>query len=482
MPFPLEHEAGALPLPGDELASLSRRVGDAFPADGDGMLRALVGHLPAMIYRCADDPRWTMEFVSAGALELTGYGPEELVGNARRVYADLIVPWHCEAVCHDIQAAINERNAWTISYPIITASGERKWVWEHGVAVLGPVGEVQALEGFIVDMTAQHEAEEQQEVALREWRQAFEATTDAVMLLDADGVVVRANAAASELTGRGIDEIVGLSCCEVVHGLPLPHADCARRRALESGKTESSVIRREDAWCRMTFYPIRGIGGRVNGGVHVISEVTDEEQERRDLRESITRRQSISEGLVTMLAATSEAGEPSSPGHQRRVSELAAAIARTMGVSDDRTEGIRLAALVHDIGKSSLPPEVLAKPGPLSTAEFELVKRHARAGHDILAPIVLPWPIADVALKHHERLDGSGYPAGLSANDIPLEARIVAVADVVEAMTADRPHRPAPGMDAALGEIVAGAGTRYDPDVCVACSPSVREAGFGRSR
>ena len=451
--------------------------GETTREDRELVLRALMGNLPAMIYRCADDPQWTMQFVSAGSLELTGYGPEELVGNARRAYADLIVPWHCEAVCNDIQAAINEHNAWAISYPIVTASGERKWVWEHGVAVLGPTGEVEALEGLIVDMTAQHEAEEQQEIALGEGRQAFDAVTDAVMLLDANAVVVRANAATTRLTGRAIDEIVGSQCCEAVHGLAAPHPDCARRRALQSGSAETSVIRREGAWLRMTFYPIRGPGGRVYGGVHVICDVTSEEQARRDLQASDTRRRKISEGLFAMLAATGEAGEQCSPGHQRRVSELAAAIARAMGVADDRVEGIRAAALVHDVGKGSVPPEVFAKPGPLSTAEFELVKRHAQASHDVLAPIDLPWPVADVALQHHERLDGSGYPAGLSGDAIALEARIVAVADVMEAMTADRPHRPAPGLDAALAEIAAGAGTRYDPDVCAACLSSVRERG-----
>jgi PAS domain S-box-containing protein len=326
-------------------------------------------------------------------------------------------------------------------------------------------------------MTAQREVEEQQEIAIGEGRRAFDAVTDAVMLLDANAVVVRANAAATRLTGRGIDEIVGSLCCAAVHGLAVPHPDCARRRALQSGNVETSIIRQDGAWLRMTFHPIRGPGGRVHGGVHVICDVTSEEQVRRDLQDSDTRRQAISEGLFAVLAATSEAGESCSPGHQRRVSERAATIAQTMGVSADRVEGIRLAALVHDVGNHSVPPEVLAKPGPLTAAEFELVKRHAQASHDILAPIDLPWPIADVALQHHERLDGSGYPAGSSGEAIALEARIVAVADVMEAMTADRPHRPAPGVDAALEEIAAGAGTRYDPHVCAACLRAVREQG-----
>ena len=124
-----------------------------------------------------------MEFVSAGAEELTGYTPEELVGNARLAYADLVVPWHCESVCRDIQAAVDRHNAWTTSYPIVTASGERKWVWERGVAVLDENGEVRALEELIVDMTPEREIEEALESALVEWRRVFDVMDESVMVL-----------------------------------------------------------------------------------------------------------------------------------------------------------------------------------------------------------------------------------------------------------------------------------------------------------
>ena len=447
----------------------------------DRVFRALVGRLPAMIYRCADDSQWTMEFVSRGAKELTGYEPEELIGNARRAYADLIVPWHCEAVCQDIQAAIDKHNAWTISYPIITADGGRKWVWERGNAILSPTGEVQALEGLIVDMTAEHEAEDSRQLVLEEWRRAFSAIADSVLLLDANGFVVQANAASAELTGREIVEIVGSSCHEVVHGLAVPHLDCPRLRALRSGEVETSVIRQGDAWLRLTFHPIKGPGGMVDGGVHIISDVTRDEQAHEELLTRTRRLQMSTEGLVALLAATNEAHEHSRPGHQRRVSELAGVIAQTMGVADDRVEGIRLAALVHDVGMNGVPPEVLAKPGPLSAAEFELVKRHARVGHDILVPVVVPWPIAEVALQHHERLDGSGYPEGRTADAIAFEAKIVAVADAVEAMAAERPHRPASSVEAASAETAAGAGTKYDADVTAACLRAVRDEGFSFS-
>jgi PAS domain S-box-containing protein len=241
------------------------------------VLRALMGRIPAMIYRCADDAQWTMEFVSAGAEELTGYKPDELVGNARLAYTDLVVPWHYEGVCRDIQAAIEKHNAWTTSYPIITATGDRKWVWERGVAVLDEEGRVRALEGLIVDMTAEREAEEALEVALVEWQQVFDAMDESVMVLDADGTVVRANAATAVLSGY-FGDIVGARCCEIFHGPVGVHPDCPRERALRSGQAETTYIRRDDRLLRFTFKPTRAPDGRAGGGVHVVTDVTDLER------------------------------------------------------------------------------------------------------------------------------------------------------------------------------------------------------------
>ena len=267
-------------MAGEEFAlSLTRHLGASAGGDipleeRERVLRALMGRLPAMIYRCADDSQWTMEFVSAGAEGLTGYKPEELVGSARLAYTDLVVPWHYEGVCRDIQAAIDKHNAWTTSYPIITASGERKWVWERGVAVLDGGGEVEALEGLIVDMTAERETDEALELALAEWRQVFDAMDESVMVLDGGGAVVRANLATATLSGRPMQEIVGAHCCEVFHGLSAPHPDCPRERSLRSGRPETSYVTQDGRLLRMSFKPAPALDGRANGGIHVVSDVT----------------------------------------------------------------------------------------------------------------------------------------------------------------------------------------------------------------
>ena len=179
-------------------------------------------------------------------------------------------------------------------------------------------------------------------------------------------------------------------------------------------------------------------------------------------------RQALEETIVA-IALTLEKRDPYTAGHQQRVSELAAAIAEEMGLPHRQTEGIRFGALIHDIGKVYVPSEILNRPGRLTELEFGLIKAHPEVGFDIVKDIHFPWPVAQMVLQHHERLDGSGYPRGLKADEIMLETRILSVADVVEAMAAHRPYRSAVGMKAALEELKRGRGTQYDPDVVDTC-------------
>ena len=164
-----------------------------------------------------------------------------------------------------------------------------------------------------------------------------------------------------------------------------------------------------------------------------------------------------------------EKRDPYTAGHQKRVSYLAVAIGMKLGLSDRQLEGLRLGGLVHDIGKIYVPAEILSRPGKLSNAEFEIIKTHSQVGYDIINDIEFPWPIKKMILQHHERLDGSGYPNGLTSEDIIIEAKILAVSDVVEAISSHRPYRAALGMEKALEEIKAYSGLAYDPSVVDAC-------------
>ncbi|TXT41678.1 MAG: putative response regulator [Comamonadaceae bacterium] len=203
---------------------------------------------------------------------------------------------------------------------------------------------------------------------------------------------------------------------------------------------------------------------------------------RNHLEERVAERtQKLKTSLLDFIAAiasTVEMRDPYTAGHQRRVASLAAAIARELKLPEDQTEGLYLAGLVHDLGKIRIPAEILCKPGRLTALEFGLIQEHSNTGYDILKPIDFPWPIAQTVLQHHERQDGSGYPHGLKGEAILLEARILAVADVVEAMVSHRPYRAGLGVEVALEEITRHKGTLYDPEVVNACLSMFREQGY----
>jgi putative nucleotidyltransferase with HDIG domain len=197
-----------------------------------------------------------------------------------------------------------------------------------------------------------------------------------------------------------------------------------------------------------------------------------------ELRRSEERLRRTLENSVYALAAMAEQRDPYTAGHQKRVAELSCEIARDLGLPEEKVEGIRIGALVHDVGKIGIPFELLTKPSLLTEVEFAVVRTHPAVGHSVLKTMDFPWAVADIALQHHEHLDGSGYPAGLCGEAICLEARIVRVADVVEAMACHRPYRPALGLGAALEHISRESGVLYDPGAADACLRLFYEKGF----
>lgn len=192
-------------------------------------------------------------------------------------------------------------------------------------------------------------------------------------------------------------------------------------------------------------------------------------QAEKELRRSLDKARAALDQTVACLGSVVEKVDPYTAGHQRRSAALAWTLATEIGLSQEEIDTIHTAALVHDVGKVGVPAEILSRPGRLSETEFDLIKTHPRAGSDILKGIEFPGPVSDLVLQHHERLDGSGYPSGLPSLDILMEARILAVADVVEAMTSYRPYRPALSADKALEEISQNSGVLYDPDVVATC-------------
>lgn len=293
-----------------------------------------------------------------------------------------------------------------------------------------------------------------------------------VFLVDRDHHIFLANEIISTDFNLTPEEVIGKYCPKVIHGLDEPFSGCPLEVAAETGQVSEKEFFDESVnrWFLAGVYPTPFTtpeGKEIF--LHTAVDITDRkkaEQEKqnilRDLRKALG-------GTIQVIARIVEKRDPYTAGHHRRVSDLARIIATEMNLTKEQINAIRLAGSIHDIGKISVPSEILSKPGKLLDMEFELIKMHPETGYDILKEIDFPWPIADIVLQHHERLDGSGYPNGLSGDKICIEAKVLNVADTVEAMATDRPYRPALGIEKALEEISENRGRFYDPDVVDAC-------------
>jgi PAS domain S-box-containing protein/putative nucleotidyltransferase with HDIG domain len=327
-----------------------------------------------------------------------------------------------------------------------------------------------------IDVSESRRAEE----LLRRYRLLFAEARDIMLFIRAaDGRIIEANAAAEAAYGYPREELLRLEIAELRADKRSVAAERIREAA-EAGVLFETVHLRRDGSAFPVEVSSRGIA--TLGGetllLSVIRDITHRRQTEGELARTTARLLATLDGAVAALGAMAELRDPYTAGHQRRVADLSCAIATELGWGAERVAALHTGALLHDLGKIVVPAEILAKPGRLSEAELSLIRQHAAAGAEILADIDFEGDVAAMALQHHERLDGSGYPAGLKGDEILPEARILAVADVVEAMVSHRPYRPALPLEAALAEIAQGSGSRYDAEVGAACMRLLREQRF----
>lgn len=315
------------------------------------------------------------------------------------------------------------------------------------------------------------------EKALRDseerYRMLFENSMDAIILTIPGGRIANVNPEACRMLGYTEKELTGITRNEVFDTSD-PRLAAAHEEGSRTGMFKGELIfLRKDGTripCEMSSVIYRDSDGNDRGSM-IIHDITERRMREDRLRKSLN-------GIINTIALTVETRDPYTSGHQIRVATLAKAIAREMNLSPEQVEGIAMAASVHDIGKISIPAEILSKPSVLSEIEFQLIKVHPEAGYNILKDIDFPWPIADIIVQHHERMDGSGYPKGLKGEEILPETRILTVADVVEAIVSHRPYRPAFGIDTALEEISNMKGIMYDAAVVDACLRLFNKKGF----
>ncbi len=312
----------------------------------------------------------------------------------------------------------------------------------------------------------------------------FASIQDGMSIMDLNLRILRVNPSMEKWYPHALP-LVGKKCYQAYTGQSYPCRPCPAHRAIFSGKPQVETVARKGidgkilGWLEVYSFPWRNnFTGEVRGVINYLRDITYRLKVEDEVEETLKKLQKTLNGTVLALSSIVETRDPYTAGHQRRVVQIACAIAQELEFSENRISGLRVMGFLHDIGKMAIPAEILCKPGKLSEYEFNIIKSHPQIAYDILKEIEFPWPVAEVILQHHEKLDGSGYPVGLSGKDIIMEARVLAVADVTEAMASHRPYRPALGLDRALSEIAQDHGTLYDQKVVDACISLFMEKGF----
>jgi len=331
-------------------------------------------------------------------------------------------------------------------------------------------------------ISVSQDAEQTLRAAEEQFRGLVQQTLVGIYIIQ-DGRFAYVNPRYVEIFGYdSADELIGRDPLSVVAEKDQSISAARLRERLE-GKAATASF---------TFTGVRKDGTRIEVGVQgarathrgqpavigVMQDITEKTRAEVQIQRYYAQLESALMRTVKVVTALSEMRDPYTAGHERRVAEIAVAISAEVGFDARRQEGMRVAGHLHDVGKISIPSEFLSKPGKISAVEFLLIKGHAQAGFDVLKEVDFPWPVAQVALQHHERMDGSGYPNGLKGEAILLEARILAVADVMEAMSSHRPYRPGLGIEKALAEIERGRVSTFDPLVADACLTLFREKGY----
>lgn len=411
-----------------------------------------------------------------------GYAEAE-ISNTLDEWKSRVHPEDLPQVMQQVERHFNgETPIYVAEHRVLHKNGHYVWILDRGKIITRTTdGRPLTMIGTHTDITARREADARLRESEAKFKGLVEQTIVGIVIVDA-GTLYYANPRTAEILGHAPDEIVGPGLSRLVHPEDWPAVE-RKIDSVLSGK--ATDIRHE-------FRARRKDGSIVHIGTHgsraeyagravvvgVVQDITERLQTEQQLAGYVTRLERSIMHTVEAISQMVELRDPYTSGHERRVGDLAAAIGSELGLDEHQVTGLRVAGSVHDVGKITVPAEILSKPGRLSATEYEIVKTHAEKGYEILKNIDFPWPVAKTVLQHHERLDGCGYPQGLKGEDIMIEARILAVADVIESMTTHRPYRPALGLEAALKEVISHSGSRYDPQVVAVAMRLFRERGY----
>jgi len=475
--YPLRLEARAVPFRGKTVRSVEFRditgekLAEKKIRESERMYRRLTENMKDVIW-VIDPYELRFSYVSPSVKDLRGYTAEEVMASpleeafttagskhllervktgmdgflAGRITSNDYFTEEIEQPCRD------GSTVWTEAITRFVADGESGKVEIHGVTR---------------DITARRKAEREYQTLFEEMVEGFALHE---IICDEKGVPVdyrflAVNPAFESMTGLRADEITGKTVLEVLPGTEKYWIKTYGRVALTGGPAIFDDFSREVG----RHFSVTAFRPEPGQFACIFIDVTESKKAEESLKEALERLRRVTGSVIQVIVAAVESRDPYTAGHQKRVGDLARAIAMEMGIPSHEVEGIRIAGVIHDLGKISVPAEILSKPRKLNEMEFALVKEHPQKGYEILKGVDFDWPVAEMIHQHHERMDGSGYPMGLKGDEIISGARILAVADVVEAMASHRPYRANLGLEEALKEITSGRGVIYDPVVVDAC-------------
>ncbi|MFA5400957.1 MAG: PAS domain S-box protein [Dehalococcoidia bacterium] len=424
------------------------------------------------------DETGVLTMVNDRLCQIYGYSRDDVMG---RQFFDFIHPDDKDKIINDFMEAVAKGQ----TLPAIEFRGLRKdgsviWLFTSPSALIIE-GRLAGFSVIIQDITSLKLAEQALKESELRYRSLFHYNPAMTYAIDRQGNFTSINAAAVRISGYSEEEALKMPFSRLI---PPEYMEVVKQHFAgslngEPQSYEAAFITRDGRKIdvHVTGIPII-IDGKVIGVYGITEDITGRKKAAEDLKTALEKASSTLEGTIEAIAMMSELRDPYTAGHQRMVSQLAVAIAEELDLEQNRVQDLAVAGLLHDVGKVYVPSEILSKPGKLTNLELGLAKAHAEASYNIVRSIKFSGPIAHIVWQHHERIDGSGYPQGLAGEQIMLEARILAVADVVEAMSSHRPYRPALGVEKALEEITRNRSTLYDAQVVDACLLLFSEKGF----
>ncbi|MDO9507852.1 MAG: PAS domain S-box protein [Thermovirgaceae bacterium] len=422
----------------------------------------------------------TVKKANAAFCEMFGYSHDEIIGRDLDTLVGKDPEVHDEASSYTGKCVMGEE----FSFESVRQrkDGSRFHVTAFGIPI-SKEGKVVAIYGMYRDITDRKDAEEAIRQSEERYRAIVNQQQDLIVRFSPDWRVSFANQAYCSYYEKSPERVIGISILDHVpddkREITINHLkNITREDPTRTSEEETVLPSGEVRWLQWVDTALLDKNGNILEYQSAGRDITDRKVMEETLRLSGEKLERVLDDTVKLLAGTMRIRDVYTADHQENVARLAKAIAEDMGLSVDRCKGLWVTGMIHDIGKLHIPGEILNKPTSLSALEYEIVKRHAEVGAETLRGVSFPWPIANIIAQHHERLDGSGYPRGLKGVQIIEDARILSVADVIEAMCSHRPFRAAHGLEAALETVRSGTGTLFDEKVVQSCF-RVFEKGFG---